>query len=338
MAASLVAGRAHPWHMLGFFAQLEGVLTDAWRVRLQIWDHSDPEEPVRLLPAASEDPDEAVDVTTGAGHRGVGQYAANDPETDLPWTPPAGVKRGRVLWLVQMLEDGEVAEVAREFQTISGVLTAQMGYALVQDLRDEGLSTAYSDARAQQELERWRDIVHLHCRQRFFPVLEDRRVKGRDTRLVQLQEPLYGLRSISCGGVALSAGTVTVTGATGTERRDPKLEMFSSQGGIYARNSADAFPSHLPIVVSGVWGFVEPETLGAPIILRDAVVRGAIISLTGSFSGASSALLKSEKTDDHQVQYATEVRPLRVGGLSILRDPAIREVLTLLRAPIGIGG
>ena len=82
--------------------------------------------------------------------------------------------------------------------------------------------------------------------------------------------------------------------------------------------------------MTGLWGFVDPETLLAPEPIRDALLRCLYLDFVATGAPTFGAI-RAETTDGHSVTYAPGATQIPGGMLTLLRDPAIRDLLDLYR-------
>jgi len=337
MPASLVKDIAAPPTLLGLAVQQDGVLVDVYSARFRILNESD--LPATVVVASTE-------VVGTDGHLGTGRYI---PWTGgARWTPAATMSRGVVEWTYQIENGDDDIVVRRPFEVLatSAASTAAAVYCLQADVAAVGEHFQTSRAIRQLQLE-WVDIVQRHCSQRFVPVFETKRNPGTGTGWYFLSEPLFGVESMLVNG---QTDAVTLTdyefyGATGQHRWNPKICKISTtaQPSIFVRGSSSSTPfsSTLKTTISGVWGFVDEETQDTPSAVQRACSIGIALAAKqlddlNPASNIAGGLKVKEETDQHTIEWGMSSGKSRPGGMAILRDPAIREVLDLYRRPIRI--
>lgn len=346
MATTLILDQTHPLDLLALYVQVDGVLTNAHSATFAIFDDSDGAPGVQVIPAL---PDTYVDVGDSIANFATGCYACIDPETSEGWAPGETMRRGRVVWRYQLAAtdpdtgtdyySDHVVEIPFEVVATTVASRPGMGLALVQDVRDfGGIAASTTDAQILAQLRSAQETFERLCRQRFRPVREARRMKGDDSDTLFLPEPMFGLTSITADGSALDLTVIRVYGSDGDDRRNPKLEIANEARTIFTPSMLGMFRAgSTPYLVSGVWGFIEPDTLRCPSLLKDAAVRWARLVLAERGSAGPQPLpgrkIRSEMTDRHSITYADAAGTGgRVGLEAILRDPVIADVLSLYRA------
>lgn len=334
-SASLITGLAHAKEMLALYVQVDGVLTDAFEAKFIIYNESSGLPGAVLL---------SKTVTTGNGHFATGCYGAYD--TSAFWAPAATYTRCRIEWRYKLLStDTDHTLAVRRFEVVATSVAdrAEQVPILVQDVKDQGEIGAASDRLLRDIILEWRDTAERYCRQRFRAVREPRRFRGSGGRILFLPEPLVGVATFRPNSETLDRDLAQFLfwATVGEERRNPKVEWGrTATDSIYYPHASGNFGSGLVNTLSGVWGFVDPETLECPYQIQRALRRGVLLTLSDDDIGGRSSVaggpLSGEMTDGHEVKYAVSSGKSRGGMLSILKDPAIRDVLDQYRAPIAI--
>lgn len=296
---------------------------------------------------------------------GLGYYRARNynPQSDLIST--AG--RRTITWYA-VLESGD-AEIS--WTTTTERLAAakpDLGvpyYALIQDLRDEGFTTAaLTDARAHQLLARATRYIEMFTGRRF--VAEPRRmaVDGKGGPLLQLGEPICaidpeGVRVLlepfpldatalpfARDSIRVYARHLTDRLVHPDDRENPKLEVFSAFDLPREANtlSRTVWPrGSQNVIVDGVFGYTEPDgspTGRTPELVRLAamlLVRRELAGIGSATRGdvAAAARVTAERTRDQSVSYAS---PTSGGGRpgnpllgAITGDPELDTLLVSFR-------
>lgn len=359
---------------LSFAFATNGVLFKPGKVEVQIWDDAADGGSARLFPAVIEGDPEWVDETElqPAALARLGIFTPIDPETGLPWAPSDSTPRARVVW---RLDSGITFE--RDFEVLeSGTGPLLLG-ATVADLRSLGLPVRVTDVQAVSRLREWTLLFERLARQRFRPALDCRVFKGRNSGTVFLPEPLVGLYHVVPGSysdpaslsraaagtalmtrtadenLAIMARDFRVSATRGEERRNPTIELATDTA-VYPLDLSGGFPvitspgnyftlppqfaAGQPYTAFGVWGFVEDESQDTPLVVRTAIAQGTMLSLGYTPRGLGvTGAITGETTDGHSISYAIQTGAISGGLLSLLRNPAIRDALTLYRAPRAIG-
>lgn len=344
--STIVKDLPHPTNLLALFNQVDGILTDAFKVRFQVWDASASLPGTQKLPIAGG----WVDASASPYKIRTGTYAVIDPLTLVAWIPTATAKRLQIFWEVTQADGDSTEYVVSTHEVVDSSVTplGKASMALIQDVKDYGLGATYTDRQIFEGLRIAMAIVDRYCRQRFRLTHERKAISGTGAQALFLPEPLFGLESITINesGQAQPTTSLRVIGATGQDRFNPQLRA----AGARARDIYSVYPSstnfnhRLTQAIVGVWGFVDTDTQQAPLAVRDALVRLTYLQLSrsaasGGSGGASvpAGLLRSEMTDGHMVSYGGSAS-LRSGSLALLQqDAQVRDALDLYRGPIGIG-
>lgn len=335
MASSLIKDQIHPADMLALYVQVDGVLTDVYEAKFAIFDESSAIPGTAGLTGT---------VTTGAGHFLTGCYGVYDAVNVRFWKPTSTIKRGRVEWSYKLASTDSAVLVTRYFEVLEATVASRPAQTLVllQDVKDFGTIGSATDTRLRTAILEWRDVIERYCKQRFRPVRETRRFRGTGSSMLFLPEPVFGVSEFYANSETTKRLLTEFTfyGATGNDRRNPKMEWALSEGSIFAPSGGGTFVSGLIQKLSAVVGFIEEDTLGAPLAVQEAMIRGVRLGLRADLSGGSAGspggVIKREETDGHAIEYAVSSGSAKGGFLSILKDPAIRDALTFYVGPISL--
>lgn len=200
-----------------------------------------------------------------------------------------------------------------------------------------------------EALDLWSSMIERVARQRFrlYRAAKPLRVDRNRSRILHLDEPVRLLSLVDSTGyefdvagmIAQRVSPFAVYGVEGDERFNPRIEFLQtlSTGSIFTPSSLDSFLSGITYTAIGLWGFVDPETLDAPIEINEAANRGAVLSLKDALRRPEFARVgpvTSETTDGHSISFGMGFAPLRSGMLAYLRDPAIRDAVRLYTGPV----
>src|SRR5215831_5281000 len=283
--AFLARGQQSMNPVLDLFTVRGTSLADVSSLSFQILDVSDDSKkasPVQVYPSAEGARAEVnvIDARPAGGRLAAGHYAAR-------WTPGLSESLGlhEIRWFFQ-LSSAEPEQVTREtFDVVpEGATSSSSGYALVSDLRAEGVAPSdASDVRlAQLIILAGRYIERVTGR--FF---EPRRITltldGSGGRALLLGHPI-----IAVGSVTMAAGVFPELGVLPVmpslfrvynrhlsqglvdpdDRENPRLEFFhwTDLLGVHVRPAIHIEPGSLVwlpgtqnIVVEGLFGYTEPD-------------------------------------------------------------------------------
>ncbi|MFA5122972.1 hypothetical protein [Zavarzinia sp.] len=338
--STLVKDLAPPTDLVALFTQVDGVLTDAYSVRFQVWDASAGLPGTQKLPAAGG----WVTATAAPYKARTGVYTLIDPATGAAWIPTTAMARVHVLWEVVQAEGDSAAYVSQIHEAVTSAVTpiARAGIATIQDVKDYGLSSSYADRKIHEGLQQAMAIAERYCGQRLHLVHERKTIPGTSARVLFLSEPLFGLAAATLNEDPGTTDTTSlrVIGSTGPQRHNPSIMYASGRSrDIYSGGGGGGSFSHRAVqVLTGAWGFVEAETQQAPLAVQTAVVRLAYLMIARGAGGkglAAGGTLRSEMTDGHMITFGASGRS---GSLAVLQqDPQVRDALDLYRAPMAMG-
>lgn len=337
MPTTLPVDRRHDYDELALYVQVEGKLIDAYKVEYEVYDESAGYPGAIIAPGATRQ-----DVTDTDGHFATGCYGVIDLGSGDPWTPDAEISRGRVYWYYTLEAGGPEYVVERIFEVVATSVTKRPTFNLwlIQDLLDHPKIAEIGtppDARTTFNLLKvWTQRITLYCGQHFYPKRGVRRFKWRPNAHLFLPVPLFGLTSFLAidESTPMSLSELVVWGATDEERRNPKIEMYDARPGF-------GLTVMTTVKVDGVWGFIEEDTLDAPLDMTTEALKVLARALFDAAHNVTSTVepfgpLKREKTDGHEVEYAVVSTVVRSGMMALLKDPALRDALDLYRRPIGV--
>jgi hypothetical protein len=337
MPASLIVGQAAPRESLELSIQVDGILTDAAEVSFTVYNEDS-------LPGSSV---LTGTVTTGAGHFATGRYSVYNVALAALWTPATAIGRGRVEWLYRLEAGGTQYRVDRSFEVLANTVASryQPVYATQAEIND--LGTLALTARKMRDVQvEWTGIIDRYCRQRFRLNAETRVLRGSGSRLIHFGEPLWGLSSAkrNAGTTDDTLTDYNVFGARHEDRFNSKIVFAStSQSTIFTSidRRLNDFAGGLNQTFTGLWGFVDLETLEAPTEVRHAAAIGIFLTAQnfeglGPVSNSPGGPIAKEETDQHSTSYAVSSGKSRGGMMAILKNPAVRDALDLYRAPMFI--
>lgn len=189
-------------------------------------------------------------------------------------------------------------------------------YCTVQQLRDEGITTAeLSDDRAMMLIIHWQAWIDKMTGQ-FFTMKElTLDFDGDGSRMLLLPVPIIECTAlyINCDFTnAVSTDNYTVYSRRGPvqdDRRNPKIKLkFSGQTTIYSTSGYSKFTiGDLNQRVVGSWGYVEPDGSTPSAINRAIKI---LVTLTKDFLDESeidqfrAGRVIEEVTDRHRIEYS----------------------------------
>lgn len=266
------------------------------------------------------------------------------------------------------LEGGvEVSWDGPDFDVLSGggadLLPGPI-YALVSDLRREGVPVSKTDSRCLRALHVASRYVEQYTGRRFVPEAKTLRLDGRGANsALLLEEPIIALSRVALleGGHEPVAGTdidrsglrvynrhLRLLLERPDDRDSPKVELQFEPGGIRSGVPLETGQGHRwplgrqDVIVAGAFGFTDPDgsPMGStPYLVRHATILLALreLELMGDAAAravTSAAGIKREKTRDQEVEYNTSASSGSSTG-AFTGDAEIDRILARYRRPAG---
>jgi len=347
---------------LTFIAQLDGMLVEPTSVDFAIFDRSDPSKsviPAQVFPNSGT---QGVDLVTDK--IGTGRYAASG------WTVDANADVGRyeVRWTYQLSDSSPVKTARVEFEVVAGA-GAIIGpaYALVADLREDGLLDSVDDARAQQAIVIASRMIEQVTGRFFEPRAQDLLVEGKGARALLFDQPIVGVEQILIGTEPSFTPDLVVDsdyyrvfnrhltqGLTSPDdRNSPKIEFIHQDdlNGVYdwrfqpvsgfSIRSFSFPPGVQNVLVKGVYGYTEPDGTpwgATPVLIRQAtkmLARRYLPKMSDECGddARDGWRIVEERTRDQTVKMADP----RKFGSQVIGDPDIDVLLVMFTRPPALG-
>lgn len=350
--------------ILDVYFSVNGVLTDVSELSFQVFDVSTPLKqvtPLQIYPTTVGQR-AVVDVavtcpTVGAGKLSAGRYVGT-------WTVPANEPLGThmVKWFFKLTPSSVEQSFQEEFEVlIATAASADDVYALVQDLRDEGVTTTIADdVLLSKRIQLASRFIEKATGQWFSPRTLSLTLDGRGGPMLLLNIPIIAVSAVEFDSSPWSPASLPVDLTmlriynrhltqrltAPDDRENPKLEIFHPQS--FNRNdspynlSSLVFPrGQQNVLVDGVFGYTEWDqnlsTGVTPELIRHVcklIVMRELPKLVdvGARSEAQERFrLTSERTRDQS--YTLEPLGARAGAL-FTGDPVIDRILaSFMRLP-----
>lgn len=353
--------------VLELFTPMRGVLVDAAAVAFQIFDVSDDTRranPVQVFPEppAARAPVNTTDLWPAGDKLGAGHVVAR-------WTPSADEVLGahELRWFVQSTPGAPEQVVTVDFDVLAaGAGSYRSGYALVSDLRAEGVTAAEAtDARLARLIRLASQYVDRMTSRFFEPRPMTLALDGSGGRIQLLGHPIIAVHDVTLQ-VAMPAeiGELPVAPSffrvynrhltqallDPDDRENPRLEFFHESDllGVQATPAASLGLGSLVwlrgvqnVIVDGLFGFTDPD--GSPIGRTPELIRHVTKLLTLREIPTMTDVaqreerqkrwrLVSERTRDQGYNLA----PLRAQGV-LTGDPEIDAILVSYQRPPQLG-
>jgi len=125
------------------------------------------------------------------------------------------------------------------------------------------------------------------------------------------------------------------------DRRNPKIKIVSRGYSIYTyMGTKTVFYKGRFSTIEGSFGFLEADG-STPDLIKWATAKIVMNELTRDISASgSSAVIKKEKTDLHEIEYETGSNTSQSAGLQskLTGDDSVDRILLMYKAPFAIGG
>ncbi len=353
--------------VLDLFTPVAGALTDVAVLEFQIFDISDDAKrasPVQVHPATAgaRPPVNATDLWPTGDKLATGRFVAR-------WTPPAGEAIGahEIRWFFQTTTGAPEQTSREDFDVLAeGAGSSPSGYALVSDLREEGVSAADApDARLARLVLLASQYIDRVTGRFFEPRPMTMTVDGSGGRIQLLGHPIIAVSSVKMFvGMFAEFGVLPVIPSffrvynrhltqgllDPDDREDSRLEFFhwSDLLGVHATPAGHLglgslvwLPGVQNVVIDGLFGFTDPDGSAVgrtPDLIRHVtkllVLREIpkMTDLTRREERQKRWRLVSERTRDQ----GYNLEALRLHG-SFTGDPEIDNVLVAYQRPAQAG-
>lgn len=242
-------------------------------------------------------------------------------------------------------------------------------YALVADMRREGVPSSTTDVRVLRALHVASRYVERFTARRFVPEAKVLRLDGfGNNHAIRLGQPIIALSRVAIDNAGFEPNDQEIDRALlrvyhrhlselliePDDREDPRIELQFDVDGLTPRVRLDAtrglrWPvGRQDLVVAGAFGYTEPN--GSPMgqtpeLIRHATILFALRELAllndrGGRALTRTSALKREKTRDQEVEYAVGSGAGTIGTPLIgafTGDPEIDSILASYRRPPRLG-
>jgi hypothetical protein len=276
--ASIVRGQTSDCThvVLDLFTRMGSVLTDVAELSFQIFDKVSGPSPVQLYPTSGRQTVD-VDVACPTGDKlGTGHYIAR-------WTAPdaAAIGTHEIRWFFKKTPSSSEQTFAEEFEVTAATAAAPHEYATVQQLRDEGVTTAQStDAQLLTKIRRMSALIDRWTGRWFYPKSTVLTLDGTGKNMLLIGPPIISISQVKL----LGQGAVLITASDDIvdlpeirvfnrhltqglldpdDRNSPKIQWLTFES--YGERAIEIvnrglFPRGVQnIEVTGVFGYTDPD-------------------------------------------------------------------------------
>jgi hypothetical protein len=353
--------------VLELFTPIRGVLTDAAEVAFQVFDVSDDgrrARPVQVFPSVpnARAPVNSAEPWPAGDKLGPGHVVAR-------WSVPADEALGahELRWFVRSAPGATEQVVNVDFDVLAADASSyRSGYALISDLRAEGVSIAEAtDARLARLIHLASQYVDRMTGRFFEPRAMTITLDGSGGRMLLLGHPIIAIRDVTLlvampaqvGELPVTPGFFRVYNRHLTQgllepddRENPRLEFFHESDllGVHSTPAASLGLGSLVwlrgvqnVVVRGLFGFSDPDgsAIGrTPDLIRHVtklLVLREIPAMTDTAQREDRQKrwrIVSERTRDQ----GYNLDPLRAQG-TFSGDPEVDAILVSFTRPPALG-
>lgn len=340
--------------VLDVYMQVNGILQDVAQLEFQIFDITDPDNPLQVYPATLGDraPVDVSQLCPAGAKLDTGHYVAT-------WTVPALEVTGthQIRWFIKLtLSSGEQTFI-EEFEVLPEVSAfGELGYCLVSEVRAEGVTTAQaSDARLLLAISRASRFIERATGRWFDPRTCTFTLDGPGTPSLMIEIPIIGISQIKVNDNEVDLTELRIYNRHLTQRltapddrNDPRIQWLGSDRRHvypYGRRLQQASwgVGTQNVEVTGVFGYTDyngSPTGGIPELIRYACILLVLREYPPQASAAAADQqtayrLTSERTRD---QSYTLAAPRAGGGTGLFTgDSRIDDILASFMAPPRLG-
>ncbi len=345
--------------LLVFWAAQEGKLVDLFALSFTIWDVGG-DDPVQVYPSMGS---QVVDVSTTAGRLSRGHYFAT-------WLVPTTERASlhEIRWSYQFASGGPTLTATTPFEVVTGMVLEPRLLCGLKDLRDEGVSTRFSDARVMQAIRLATKRIQRITERSFFPEARTFNLSGNGSQWLAVAEPIIAIDSIKVlyfgtdltDSVELDPTTYRVYSRHVSQGMRQPNDLFNPKVEIVLPllpnwepvdppaawwwNGMMFPPGSQNIQLTGVFGATEydgtptgrtPEEISwvckrLAIAALPKLASAAAASGGAAGSGAPAGPVKRIKTRDQEIEYVGP-SSIRVGDIT--GDVEIDDILMAWRRP-----
>ncbi len=223
-------------------------------------------------------------------------------------------------------------------------------YVTVAEVRAEGVGPTFTDAKIENRILKWEQIVEKLTKNIFRKVSPGELIfDGNNRDRLHFNIALLAVTSVKVNDEDISLVTGEFRAFTGIaqpqdDRGNPKIELSSLKVSSLFTRGHGLFIKGLQQKITADWGHVDPDPVTPGAFITPPAVKGAIIQLVirdlrdyfdtqfSGETGPSIAPIQRERTDGHEVEYADMVASIT--WAMIPND--IRDVLLMFRSPLKI--
>jgi hypothetical protein len=350
---SIPRGQENTTSDINWFTSINGVKTDMYLVEFQIFCIEAGLPGTQIFPLSGWE-----DVTDAPGRFAEGSYYAYDNTQGQGWTPDVTSDLGtyRIYWRWKYLSTSSYQTGEEDFEVLvesTGAPGTETMYCTVQDLRDEGVPTSYSDSYLETIIQRVSRDIDRYTGRWFEARSLSYTLDGSGTVALLLEQPIISITEVQLDGVAYASSDLIVYNRHITQgllspddRENPKIEIRQPyDDDLLFKFGLTWFPKgQQNMQVEGVFGYTDYDGSSqgyTPLAIKQAAKMMAIRELTPLYNAdptdeRSGAWwrITSQRTRDQAITYANPVSLGSQGVGPFTGDPRIDNILLRYCAPL----
>ncbi len=348
--------------LLEAFCADGGFLADPLSLEFQIFNATaDDAAPTQVFPA-TVGARQSVNLTTDK--LAVGHFVA-------AWSAPGNLTAGRyeIRWFLVQKAGAREHSWRRAFDVLPYVPSGELdAYALVADVRAEGVGSDVKNSRIVEALVRQAEMIRGWTGRDFTPRYKALKFDGIAALVLPINEPICAVESVRFDADETPIGRdsyrvyarhLTQGLVTEDDRDAPRIEFtrvpytlpFGSTYPLvssYSDLGSSRVSAAQELVITGVFGYTEPEPRGSPVGVTPAAIRrvNVLLALRDLPKAASQAAaaqdvqnggkIKRQKTREQEIEWDTSGQgEMSTGSYApFTGDPEIDRILLQYTLPL----
>lgn len=223
-------------------------------------------------------------------------------------------------------------------------------YVTIQQVRDEGVPAALSDAQILQRIRVYQQVIERVTRQWFVPKQMTWEFNGNGTTLMQFPVPIISVSALYVNEDFVNAVDVADFAAytgrgedTRDDRKNPRIRILSGEQSIFSgtgsvRSGQLVFEiGEKNCKVVGTFGYIEPSGC-VPDPIQWALLKLVTSNVKNMYGASAPAgAIIEEETDRHRRKYSDPSMATKMFSPSGSGDREVDTILSMYRAPFAMG-
>lgn len=169
--------------------------------------------------------------------------------------------------------------------------------------------------------------------------------EGKNSNVLMLGVPILEIDEIKLNGESVPTPLVNFvifnSRTYPDDRRNPRIKIMRKERNIYTDTIHKSFHRGAITQIIGKFGFLEQDG-STPLLIQRATLKLAIkyatTDLVNDVAQAGTGPMKRERTDLHEVEYFEPSADAVQVGSGFTGDDEVDKIISMYRAPVGIGG